>query len=112
MSLVGALPAGSFATRALVAILVIAFLSPWFLIGAGLLVAGVRSLVDFRQFGALWFCLLPGLLLVGLVAYVAYHYFYQDGRGSVNGSTDPDRPVLISGKGVTSGRPLFLGRTR
>jgi hypothetical protein len=83
MSLVGALPAGSFAAGALVAILVIAFLSPWFLIGAGLLVVGVRALVDFRQFGELWFCLLPGLFLVGLVVYVAYYRFYRCPRGTI-----------------------------
>src|SRR5262249_423287 len=83
MSLVGTLPAGSFAARALVAILVIALLSPWFLIGAGLIVVGVRALVDFRHFGELWFCLLPGLLLVGLVAYVAYHHFFRRTGGTI-----------------------------
>jgi hypothetical protein len=83
MSLVGALPAGFFVARALMAILVIALLSPWFLIGAGLIVVGVRALVDFRHFGELWFCLLPGLLLVGLVAYVTYHHFFRRTGGTI-----------------------------
>ena len=59
----GALKSAPLAPRVLVAILFIAFITPWFIIAAGLILVG----------GELWFCLFPGVLLVALFAYLGYY---------------------------------------
>jgi hypothetical protein len=82
LPLVGASPSGGLAASLLIGTLLIAFLSPWFLMGAGLTAAGILALIDFRHRGELWFCLLPGLLLIGLVAFALYH-FWQGPRRTI-----------------------------
>jgi hypothetical protein len=64
-------------------LLVVVFLAPWFLMGAGMIAVGVRALADPRDFGDLWICLPPGVLLSGLVCYAVYSHFWRVPRRTV-----------------------------
>jgi len=72
----GSQPSRSIAGRVAETGIVCLFLTPWFLIGGGLILVGFRAIAQPAAFGHLWTCLPPGLLMCGLFGYIAFRYFY------------------------------------
>jgi hypothetical protein len=71
------------AIRAVWLILLVVFIVPWILIGAGLIWVGILDLVRASQLGELWFCLPVGVLILGILGYVLYSGLYRTPRRTI-----------------------------
>jgi energy-coupling factor transporter transmembrane protein EcfT len=61
--------------RTLAALLILVFISPWLLMGGGMVVAGFLALEPREDIGELWICFPAGLALLGFLAVVMYYTF-------------------------------------
>ena len=79
----GSQPLPSTASRVFETVIVSLFFAPWFVMGGGLILVGVRATARPAGFGDLWICLPPGLLMCGAFGYIAFRYFYTMPRLTV-----------------------------
>lgn len=84
MMIAGELPPGSRVSSVGGASIVVAFLTPWLIMGGGLTLVGVLAIGPRRTDAAeLWICLPAGVALLAGVGFMAYWHFWRVPRQTI-----------------------------